>query len=88
MRVAIFDLDGDLGEAMAMQLGGVFCKVNVTSSEVDAALGPRGARPERILVNLIGTFSCITKSAAAMVTLPVLDDGDRGAIVNTAPVAA
>ncbi|NBQ89059.1 MAG: SDR family oxidoreductase, partial [Betaproteobacteria bacterium] len=31
---------------------------------------------------------CITKSAAGMLSLPVLPDGDRGAIVNTASVAA
>ena len=44
---------------------------------------------ERIIqINLIGTFRCITKSAAGMLTLPVMDDGDRGAIVNTASVAA
>jgi NAD(P)-dependent dehydrogenase (short-subunit alcohol dehydrogenase family) len=44
---------------------------------------------ERIIqVNLIGTFRCIAKSAAGMLTLDVLDDGDRGAIVNTASVAA
>jgi len=44
---------------------------------------------ERIIqVNLIGTFRCITKSAAGMLTLDVLPDGDRGAIVNTASVAA
>jgi NAD(P)-dependent dehydrogenase (short-subunit alcohol dehydrogenase family) len=44
---------------------------------------------ERIIqVNLIGTFRCITKSAAGMLTLPPLEDGDRGAIVNTASVAA
>jgi NAD(P)-dependent dehydrogenase (short-subunit alcohol dehydrogenase family) len=44
---------------------------------------------ERIIqINLIGTFRCVTKSAAGMLTLDVLPDGDRGAIVNTASVAA
>ena len=44
---------------------------------------------ERIVqINLIGTFRCITKSAAGMLTLEPLEDGDRGAIVNTASVAA
>src|SRR5215212_1549155 len=44
---------------------------------------------ERIIqINLIGTFRCITKSAAGMLKLPPLPDGDRGAIVNTASVAA
>ncbi|MFN3520967.1 MAG: SDR family NAD(P)-dependent oxidoreductase, partial [Phenylobacterium sp.] len=126
VRVALFDLNEELGEALAAELGGVFCKVNVTSSdEVDAAFAKARAAigQERILVNcagvggsvktvsrdkqtgeikeyplenferiiqvnLIGTFRCITKSAAGMLTLPALEDGDRGAIVNTASVAA
>ncbi len=41
-----------------------------------------------IQINLVGTFRCIAKSAAGMLTLPVMDDGERGAIVNTASVAA
>ncbi|MCA1749865.1 MAG: SDR family NAD(P)-dependent oxidoreductase [Sphingomonadales bacterium] len=42
-----------------------------------------------IQINLVGTFRCIAKSAAGMMTLdPLSDDGDRGAIVNTASVAA
>ena len=41
-----------------------------------------------IQINLVGTFRCIAKSAAGMLTLPPLADGDRGAIVNTASVAA
>lgn len=40
-----------------------------------------------IQVNLIGTFRCIAKSAAGMLTLDAID-GERGAIVNTASVAA
>ena len=126
VKVAIFDLNEELGEALAREIGGVFCKVNVTSSpEVDAAFAKSRAAigQERILVNcagvgggaktvsrdretgevkeyplenferiininLIGTFRCITKSAAGMLRLPVLEDGDRGAIVNTASVAA
>ena len=126
VRVALFDLNAERGEALARELGGVFCLANVTSSEeVDAAFAKARAAigQERILVNcagvgggaktvsrdkqtgeikeyplenferiiqinLIGTFRCITKSAAGMLTLPVMDDGDRGAIVNTASVAA
>ena len=126
VKVAIFDLNADLGEALAAEIGGVFCKVNVTSTpEVDAAFAKARAAhgQERILVNcagvggsvktvsrdrqtgeikeyplenferiiqinLIGTFRCITKSAAGMLTLEPLADGDRGAIVNTASVAA
>lgn len=41
-----------------------------------------------IQVNLIGSFRCIAKSALGMVTLDPLEDGERGAIVNTASVAA
>ena len=41
-----------------------------------------------IQVNLVGTFRCLAKSAAGMMTLDLLDCGDRGAIVNTASVAA
>lgn len=39
-------------------------------------------------VNLVGSFQCIAKAAAGMMTLEGLDDGERGAIVNTASVAA
>jgi NAD(P)-dependent dehydrogenase (short-subunit alcohol dehydrogenase family) len=41
-----------------------------------------------IQINLVGTFRCIAKSAAGMMSLEPLADGDRGAIVNTASVAA
>ena len=42
-----------------------------------------------IEINLIGTFRCIAKSAAGMMTLdPLGEFGQRGAIVNTASVAA
>ena len=41
-----------------------------------------------IQINLVGTFRCIAKSAAGMMSLEPLPDGDRGAIVNTASVAA
>lgn len=41
-----------------------------------------------IQINLVGTFRCIAKSAAGMLTLDPQADGDRGAIVNTASVAA
>ncbi len=126
VKVALFDLNAELGEALAQELGGVFCPVNITSSaEVDAAFAKARAAngQERILVNcagvggsvktvsrdretreikeypldnferiiqvnLIGTFRCITKSAAGMLTLDVMEDGERGAIVNTASVAA
>jgi NAD(P)-dependent dehydrogenase (short-subunit alcohol dehydrogenase family) len=41
-----------------------------------------------IQINLIGTFRCLAKSAAGMVTLDPIEDGERGVIVNTASVAA
>lgn len=41
-----------------------------------------------IEVNLIGTFNCIRLAAVAMSRAPELDGGGRGAIVNTASVAA
>jgi NAD(P)-dependent dehydrogenase (short-subunit alcohol dehydrogenase family) len=41
-----------------------------------------------VQINLVGTFRCIAKSAAGMMTLDPQEDGDRGAIVNTASVAA
>lgn len=41
-----------------------------------------------IRISLVGTFRCIAKSAAGMLTLDPLEDGERGAIVNTASVAA
>jgi NAD(P)-dependent dehydrogenase (short-subunit alcohol dehydrogenase family) len=41
-----------------------------------------------IQINLVGTFRCIAKSAAGMLTLDPLSEGERGVIVNTASVAA
>lgn len=41
-----------------------------------------------IQINLVGTFRCIAMSAAGMLTLDPLPGGERGAIVNTASVAA
>lgn len=126
VKVAIFDLNAQAGEALAQQIGGVFCKVDVTNEEqVDAGFAKARAAhgQERVLVNcagtanaiktagrdkktgeikafpsanferivqinLVGTFRCIAKSAAGMLALPPLQDGERGAIVNTASVAA
>ncbi|NJM50820.1 MAG: SDR family NAD(P)-dependent oxidoreductase [Sphingomonadales bacterium] len=127
VKVALFDMNAEKGEALAAEIGGIFCKVNVTSDEeVDAGFEKARAAhgQERILVNcagignaiktasrakedgsirhfpvsafdfvvqvnLIGTFRCIAKSAAGMLTLDPMDEnGARGAIVNTASVAA
>lgn len=41
-----------------------------------------------IQINLIGTFRCVAKSAAGMLTLDPMDGGERGAMVMTASVAA
>lgn len=126
VKVALFDLNVEQGEALAREIGGVFCKVNVTS-DADVDDGFEKARAahgqERILVNcagtgnaiktasfdkasgkakhypladfdriiqinLVGTFRCIAKSAAGMLTLAPLEDGETGVIVNTASVAA
>jgi len=126
VKVAIFDMNEAKGEAVAKDIGGVFCKVNVTSEEdVDAGFAKARAAhgQERILVNcagtgnaaktasrdkatgetkhfpidafnmiiqinLVGTFRCIAKSAKGMLDLAPMTDGERGAIINTASVAA
>ena len=125
-RVAIFDLNEERGIALCKELGGVFCRTDVTSEDsVEAAYARARAEQgqENILVNcagtgnaiktasrdrdtgaarhfpldafariidinLIGTFRCIAKSAAGMLSLPPDTDGERGGIVNTASVAA
>lgn len=125
VKVALFDLNEEKGEKVAKEIGGIYCKVNVTDdASVDAGFAKSRAAigQERILVNcagignaiktasrnketgapehfpldkfnlviqinLVGTFRCIAKSAAGMLTLDPLPDGDRGAIVNTASVA-
>lgn len=126
VKVAIFDMNAELGEQRAKEVGATFCPVNVTSeSEVDAGFARARAAngQERVLVNCagrgragktvsrnretgaierypsewfeeilrintVGTFRCITAAAAGMMTLEPLEDGERGAIVNTASVAA
>ncbi len=126
VKVAIFDMNAEKGEAVAAELGGVFCHVNVTDdASVDAGYAKARAAigQERILVNcagtgnaiktasraketgeikhfpldafnmiiqinLVGTFRCIAKSAAGMMTLEPTGTGDRGVILNTASVAA
>jgi NAD(P)-dependent dehydrogenase (short-subunit alcohol dehydrogenase family) len=58
VKVALLDLNVDAGEALAKELGGVFCKVDVTSQQ-ECAEGFAKAREavgqERILVNCAGT---------------------------------
>ena len=58
VRVALFDLNATVGEALASELGGVFCQVDVTSEEQvrDGFVKARGAHgQERVLVNCAGT---------------------------------
>src|ERR1700730_13197095 len=57
VRVALFDLNPELGELVAGEIGGVFCRVDVTSeAEVDAGFLRSRALigQERILVNCSG----------------------------------
>ncbi|MBP6903475.1 MAG: SDR family NAD(P)-dependent oxidoreductase [Burkholderiaceae bacterium] len=126
VKVALFDLNEATGEALAKEIGGVFCKVDVTNEEqviagfakARAALGQERvlvncagtgnavktasrdkttgqiksfplANFDRIIqINLVGTFRCIAHSAAGMLTLEPGKDGERGAMVCTASVAA
>ncbi|MEO5641318.1 MAG: SDR family NAD(P)-dependent oxidoreductase [Sphingomicrobium sp.] len=127
VKVAIFDLQADKGSAIAAEIGGTYCPVDVTRDDsVDAGFAAARAAhgQERILINcagggstptktasrsredgtarhfpladfdfvlqrnLVGTFRCIAKSAAGMLGLEPLEHGERGAIINTASVAA
>ena len=62
VKVAIFDLQEERGEAVAREIGGVFCKVDVTSDEsVDAGFEKARAAhgQERVMVCCAGTGSAI-----------------------------
>jgi NAD(P)-dependent dehydrogenase (short-subunit alcohol dehydrogenase family) len=62
VRVAIFDINGERGNAVAREVGGVYCPVDVTSDEsVDAGLAAARAAhgQERIFVNCAGTGNAI-----------------------------
>lgn len=120
-NVLIADVQDDMGEATAGEIGGAFLRTDVTSADqVEAAvaaaaemgplrvlvncagIGPplrtlaRDGTPHDldlfakvIAINLIGSFNCIRLAAAAIaLTDPVDSMGSRGAIVNTASVAA
>jgi NAD(P)-dependent dehydrogenase (short-subunit alcohol dehydrogenase family) len=57
VKVAIFDMNAERGEAVAREIGAMFCAADVTSEpSVDAALAEARARHgvERILVNCAG----------------------------------
>ena len=122
-KVVIADLQEDKGNALADEIGGAFCKVDVTNTDdiVNAVEMAKSMGPVRVLVNsagigwaqrtvgkdgslesaadldafrrvvninLIGSFDCIRVAGTAMSTSEPLDDGERGAIVNIASVAA
>ena len=125
-KVALFDMNAEKGEAVAREIGGIFCLVDVTD-DASVAAGFEKARAahgqERLTVNcagiatgqktvsrkkdtgeirahdlvgfertvrvnLFGSFRVLSQSAAGMVTLEPMADGERGLIVNTASVAA
>jgi NAD(P)-dependent dehydrogenase (short-subunit alcohol dehydrogenase family) len=122
-KVVVADLNAEAGEALAKEIGGVFVRTDVTSTDdviasVDAAvaqaplfsvvncagIGWAGRTVGRdgeyssahdldvyrkvIEINLIGTFN-VCRLAASKMSLNTPDaDGCRGAIVNTASVAA
>lgn len=125
VKVAIFDLNEEIGEKMASETGAIFCRCDVLSDEsVDEAFAKARAAngQERVLVccagggnaiptarrdketgeikifpsdkfewvlklNTVGTFRCITRAAAGMMTQEPIN-GERGVIVNTASAAA
>jgi NAD(P)-dependent dehydrogenase (short-subunit alcohol dehydrogenase family) len=62
VKVALFDLNAQSGEALAAELGGVFCRVDVTSDEsVEAGYAEvrQQVGQERILINCAGTGNAI-----------------------------
>jgi NAD(P)-dependent dehydrogenase (short-subunit alcohol dehydrogenase family) len=119
-KVVVADLNEDLGNAIASEIGGAFAKTDVSdeaqaqaavdkASELGplrvlincAGLGSAGRTVNRdgspfdlktfefvIRVNLIGSFNCLRLAASAMSKTEPLAEGERGAIVNTASVAA
>ena len=119
-KVAIFDLQEERGRQVADELGGIFVRCAVSSSEsAEAAfaaareahgpcgiavncagiapgsriLGKSGPMPlenfdKVIQVNLVGSFNVMRLAAADMASREPNADGERGAIVNTASVAA
>jgi NAD(P)-dependent dehydrogenase (short-subunit alcohol dehydrogenase family) len=121
-QVALFDVNEELGPALALQLGeaATFHKVDVTSEaavdeSVKAAAKAMGGLnvaincagvgwPKRMVgkdgpmpgeffrkvveINLVGTLLVCKAAAAAMQTNEPNEDGERGAIIMTASVAA
>ena len=70
-KIAIFDLNDTKGTALAAELGGIFCKVNVTDeASVDAGFVKARAAigQERILVNCAGTGNAIKTASRVLFT--------------------
>jgi NAD(P)-dependent dehydrogenase (short-subunit alcohol dehydrogenase family) len=119
-KVAIFDLNEEVGQKQAEAIGGIFVKVNVADEAsvlagLDAAEAANGvarvlvncagiapaiktvgrenaphpldAYRKTIEVNLIGTFTVISKFAARLAAADPIGE-ERGVIINTASVAA
>ncbi len=126
VKVAIFDINEALGEDVASAIGGLFCKVDITSEDSVLA-GFAKARAahgqERVLVHcamtsrrgktlafqkaegkfkrlptadfeygvqgiLVASYRLASLAAEGMATLDAQADGERGAIILTASVAA
>lgn len=122
-KVVVADLQEDKGRQLAKEIGGAFCKVDVTNTQdiINAAEMAKSMGPVRVLVNsagigwaqrtvgkdgtyesaanldafkkviainLVGSFDCIRIVGTAMSLSEPLANGERGAIVNIASVAA
>ncbi len=122
-KVVVADMQEDKGREVADEIGGAFCKVDVTNTDdiINAVEMAKSMGPLRVLVNsagigwpqrtigkdgtyesahsldiykkviainLIGTFDCIRIAATAMSQTEPMANGERGAIVNMASVAA
>ena len=122
-KVVVADLQEEKGQALAKEIGGAFCKVDVTVTQdiINAAEMAKSMGPVRVLVNsagigwaqrtvgkdgsydsaanldafkkviainLVGSFDCIRIVGTAMSHSEPLANGERGAIVNIASVAA
>lgn len=122
-KVVVADLQEDKGTSLANEIGGAFCKVDVTNTDdiIAAAEMALSMGPVRVLVNsagigwaqrtvgkdgqyesaanldafkrvininLIGSFDCIRIVGTAISRSEPQANGERGAIVNIASVAA
>lgn len=119
-KVAIIDRDIEKAVAVALDIGGIALKADVTSESemIDALdkitdahgtprisvhcagiggasriIGREGVMPleefqRTINVNLVGTFNVLRLTAERMSKVELIDDDERGVIINTASVAA